>query len=207
LKPSKHPGLWVLGLALLQAAIASFPLLIHGCNDTGWHFATRYTARFAGWLFLLVFLASSLRRIWKSRATAWLLRHRRYFGVGFAASMGIHLICIFGIYATSPGFAASLSPWAVAGGALGYAFLATMVLTSTDSSVQRLGLKNWRRLHSTGMYYLWLVFFFTYLGGSSDRYHLAMAWVFGAALIAKLLLKRKIFGKELTPSRTPSRPG
>lgn len=47
----------------------------------------------------------------------------------------------------------------VGGGA--YLTLYAMAATSTDAAVRRLG-RNWRRLHTFGVYYLWFVFAFTY---------------------------------------------
>lgn len=81
-------------------------------------------------------------------------------------------------------------------GALGYLFTGLMALTSNDSAIRRLGPTHWRRLHSTGMSLLWFIFMATYaLGASRDRWHLAMAIVFGLALVFKLGVK---FGRRKT---------
>ena len=47
-----------------------------------------------------------------------------------------------------------------------YAFLAAMVATSFDRTAALLGRTLWRRVHVTGLYYLWLVFGFTFFGGA-----------------------------------------
>lgn len=55
-----------------------------------------------------------------------------------------------------------------------------MVATSSDAAQRALGMKRWRRLHSSGAYYLWFIFFVTYAPevGVGD----------GTALLASALL-------------------
>ena len=48
-------------------------------------------------------------------------------------------------------------------GGIGYVFIALMALTSSDKAQYRLGMKNWKKLHLIGGYYLWFVFFMTYV--------------------------------------------
>ena len=38
-----------------------------------------------------------------------------------------------------------------------------MALTSTDKAQHWLSIKNWKKLHLIGVYYLWFVFFMTYV--------------------------------------------
>ncbi len=49
------------------------------------------------------------------------------------------------------------------GGGLAYVFLAAMTATSFDRTAAWLGPRAWKALHTAGVYYLWLIFFVTYL--------------------------------------------
>ena len=178
--------------ALIETLLVGPALFWVGFQEDGWRLAIRWTARFSAALFLSAFLASSLRYVWKNRFTAWLLGNRRYIGVSFAASQGLHLIAIVGTAVVAPNFIKSLEPLALVGGSLGYLFVIALTLTSFDRSTRALGPKWWHRLHSTGMYYLWLVFAFTYVGSAShSRLHFGLAIFFLAALLFKLGVKWK----------------
>jgi methionine sulfoxide reductase heme-binding subunit len=122
-----------------------------------WHFATRWTARAAFVMLLLVFVSRPLRLPWVSLA-------RRHWGLGFAVCHGIHLVCItvYTLQAHLEYGAATLI-----GGGLGFVFTALLALTSSDAWQRRLG-RAWGRLHLTGLYYLWLIFTLNYVGRLSD---------------------------------------
>ncbi len=123
----------------------------------------RLTAQTSVVLFSFVFAASSLRVVWRSEFSGWLLRNRRYLGVAFAFSHAIHLIALIALARVSAEFAASVSPVTLIFGGLGFAFIAALAATSNDRAVRSMGLPNWRRLHKTGVYYLWFIFFQSYL--------------------------------------------
>lgn len=159
-----------------------------------WHVLLLVTARAGAAVFLLVFLASTFRRLWKKPWTSWLMRTRRTWGLSFAAIMALHLIAIFVLMKINPRMIPEMKadPFAPLGGAVGYLFLAAMAATSNDWAVRRLGPRRWQRLHSAGMYVLWVVFAFTYAvrAGLSVEFLLTAA-VFAAALPLKLAMKRK----------------
>jgi len=52
----------------------------------------------------------------------------------------------------------------VGGGAVIYVFIFAMAATSNNASVKLLGAKNWKRLHKTGSYLIWIGLFSSYLG-------------------------------------------
>jgi len=49
------------------------------------------------------------------------------------------------------------------GGIGTYVLLAAMVATSNDASVHLLGMRNWKRLHSIGIYWIWVFFLEVYV--------------------------------------------
>ena len=54
----------------------------------------RFTARTSLLFFCLAFSAAALARLWPNAWTRWQRRNRRYLGVTFAASHGIHAVAI-----------------------------------------------------------------------------------------------------------------
>ena len=115
----------------------------------------RFTARTSLLLFCLAFSAAALARLWPNAWTQWLRRNRRYLGVTFAASHGLHAIAI-GCFAIMdpPAYAAATSAASYIFGGIGYAFIIAMAATSFDRSARAIGPRAWRRLHLIGGYYL-----------------------------------------------------
>jgi hypothetical protein len=144
-------------VALLCAAV----FLLYGGGEAGWRAAVRLSAKTSLALFTAAFVASSLRVLWRTDLTRWLLANRRYVGVSFAASHAIHLVAILALVATVPEFTIDLAT--LVGGGMAYVFLAAMAATSFDRSAAWLGPRRWRLLHKTGMYYCWFIFFISYL--------------------------------------------
>lgn len=160
-------GGWPLvgGCALLLVALCGGILLVAGPGEPGLRLATRTTARTSLLLFLAAYTASSLRRLWPAPATAWLLRNRRYLGVSFAVSHGIHLALI-GILATRHADRFETEPATLPFTGLAYLLIAALTATSFDRSAAWLGRRRWRLLHRVGVHYLWVVFTFTMVTGA-----------------------------------------
>jgi hypothetical protein len=149
--------------------------------------AIRATARSSATLFALAFAASALRRRWPSRLTGWLLGNRRYLGVSFAVSHGTHLLLIFALYGWSlAGVVAEGGIVGVLFGGIGYVFIAAMAATSFDRSAAWLGPSRWRRLHVTGGWYVWAIFFVTFAPNAARSWPAAL---FTAVLLAVLGLR------------------
>jgi hypothetical protein len=109
------------------------------------------------WLYL-AFAASSLQVLFPGSFSRWLFRSRRIIGLCFAAAMawqlffilwyvGIHTeVYVTEVYVLSD----------VVEGIVGYAFLIAMVLTSFEFGRSRLTPKQWKLLHTSGVYWLWV---------------------------------------------------
>jgi methionine sulfoxide reductase heme-binding subunit len=162
----RAPERWALvgWTALGVAALVAGLLGVHGTGSAGLGVVIRGTARVAVVLFLLAFSASSLRRLWRSPSTAWLLSNRRYIGVSFAVVHFTHLgaIAASAIRAPAPFFQRNGTLAVLGGGGLAYLLLAGMTVTSFDRTAAWLGRTWWRRLHLGGSYLLWLIFLQTY---------------------------------------------
>ncbi len=119
--------------------------------------AARWTARVALPLFLVAYVASSLLRLWPGELTRALVRRRRQWGLGFALAHTIHLGALaHNVLNYDPRSLPSLFP-----GGLAYVMVYVMALTSNDASMRALG-RNWKRLHTFGMHYIWFIFTASY---------------------------------------------
>jgi hypothetical protein len=149
--------------AACVASVTGAILWTYGAGEEGLRASARVTARISVLLFLLPFLASSLRSLRRTPFTAWLLRNRRYLGVAFGASQTIHLgivVSLSVVVGQSPDLTTLIA------GVIGYAFVAAMVATSFDRSAAWLGPARWRLLHVAGLYYLWTIFAFLFAASS-----------------------------------------
>jgi hypothetical protein len=165
-REERAPEGWpIVGLAAVVVAAAAAAVFgLYGTEAEGWRMLIRTTARISGLVFLAVFLAAPLRRLRPDRATAWLLRNRRFLGVSVGVAHAAHAVAI-AVFVRLTGHETPAGTLAAA--LLAYAFLAAMVATSFDRTAAALGRRAWRRLHVTGLYYLWFVFGFTFGGAAS----------------------------------------
>jgi len=142
--------------------------------------------------FLLAFTASSLAVLWPGPSTRWLLANRRYIGLTFAAGMAWHFSLVAYVFWS---FGNPLSPFSTATDLTGAVFVLLLTVTSSQWAVRRLGAANWRRLHKTGVYVIWLLttnIYYDNVKDGSDRFHYAVL----SALLAAWLLRVAAWAKQ-----------
>ena len=108
------------------------------------------------WVFV-AFAASSMQVMFPGSFSRWLLRNRPMFGLSFAAAMGWQLLFILwlvGIHTEYYVDEVYVLSDAVEG-VVGYAFLIAMTLTSFKFGRQLLSQKQWKLLHTSGIYWIW----------------------------------------------------
>ena len=108
------------------------------------------------WLYL-AFAASSLQVVFPGPFSRWLLRNRKIIGLCFAAAMAWQLFFILWLVGIHTEYYVNdvyvLSD--AVEGVLGYSFLIAMVLTSFKFGRSRLTPRQWKLLHTSGIYWLW----------------------------------------------------
>jgi sulfoxide reductase heme-binding subunit YedZ len=177
-------------LASVAAAIAITP----DAGDAAGR-AVRLTARTSVALFLAAFTASALFRLWPNAWTRWQRQNRRYLGVAFAVSHGVHLAAIFRLQHVRPvEFAEEVTAITWIGGGLAYVFIAAMTATSFDRTAQMIGPRAWKILHTVGSYCIWLIFANSYIGRA-----LAMPEYIPAAALVVLALGLRIAARVARP--------
>ena len=148
---------WVLS-ALLLAAFGTI-VAIYGTDEEGLHVLVRATARISFLVFLPVYVAAPLRRLWRTDTTRWLVKNRRYLGVGFFVAHMLHLNAIW-LLSILQGDMFRSPLVTVVGGGLAYVLIVAMAFTSSDRAVAWLGPARWRTLHRVGIHYvafIWLL--------------------------------------------------
>jgi DMSO/TMAO reductase YedYZ heme-binding membrane subunit len=146
--------------ALAVATMIAVIIAVAGGGEDGIRMVIRATARTSVVLFGAAFVASALHRAWPGGVTRWLVANRRYVGVSFAVSHFAHLFALLALAEWSlSGMAAAATPTVLILGGIAYILLAVMVATSFDRTAAWLGPRSWSRLHTTGMYWLWFIFF------------------------------------------------
>ncbi|MCU0537873.1 MAG: hypothetical protein MUD14_28645 [Hydrococcus sp. Prado102] len=144
--------------ALVVGTMVSCLWILYGIDELGMRMAIRATGRSSCLLFIGAFVASSLRKLWSTPFSAWLLKNRRYLGVSMAVSHTYHAIALFGLWLVTSGAAPKIEPL----GTFGYMLLIAMTVTSFDRPAAWLGKRRWKILHVTGMHFLWLGLLFEY---------------------------------------------
>jgi hypothetical protein len=188
--------------AVAIAAMVVSLLAVAGTDEAGLRLVIRATARTSVVLFALAFTASSLRRVWPGRASAWLVGNRRYLGVAFAVSHLAHLLAIFALAGWSGRRLVEMTePVVLVFGGLAYLFIAAMTVTSFDRSAAWLGPRRWQRLHTVGAYFIWFIFTLNFvpLAFSSPLY-----WPFALALVSAFALRMAARRRFPQVSRAPS---
>jgi sulfoxide reductase heme-binding subunit YedZ len=174
---------WVLAIAIGTANCLGLPSAdFHTARGT--EFIILYAVLCALPFLLIAFTASSLATLWPSPITRWMLANRRYFGLAFAFGMSWHFafvgyyLIVFGDPIKNRDLILDL---------IGLCFLLAMTLTSFQRFARRLSLAEWHRLHKTGIYVLWFLPTFFYLGNLRSHWDMFHFWVLSVLLAALIL--------------------
>lgn len=182
---------------LLELLIAGYSIVADGWTLEALHTTTRLSGRLSLALFSVIFLGLNNPR----KLVVWL---SPYFFLVFALAHGIHLAELLA-YVGSAGI--KLIPIRVLGGFLAYMFVFAMPVIHHHFLKGKLSPKQFSMITNIYQYYLWLIFFMTYLprvlgklpnvGG--HHWEFVVAFV---CLIVMMLLKISMV-LRLTPARNP----
>ena len=179
---------WLVGLAALVVAVGCFA---SGVSERTLRQATRWTVGIGTVLFTSAFVASSANRLARAAWSRWLLRNRRYLGLAFAGVHFLHAGCFLTLAWWYPAsFWRTTSLVTVLGGSVGYAWLVAMTVTSFDGPTRAIGRRAWKLLHKSGVYVLWGILAFSYVGKTfrAPVYALLVTLLF-AALGARVVAR------------------
>jgi len=150
----------IIGATLFNTSLAGALLLLAGTDSAATELALQTTARVSFVWFMLAFVASPLQQLCPSRASAWLFSCRRALGVIFGFSMSIHVGFIVRLYVLhAPARPPMVTDADFFIGIPGLVMVALLTITSVEALKRRLGPSAWRRLHTTGIWVVWGIFF------------------------------------------------
>lgn len=154
---------WLVSLPVSALVIAEM-VSVDMTSGEGVSHMIGYAVRFAIPLIFIVIAASAMQRLLPGQFTNWWLRNRKYLGLCFAVAMAWQGLFIF-----------IMSNWFrdyyyadiyllrdEIEGSVGYIFLAAMVTTSFRFGRKHLTSKQWKFLHTSGVYFLWAYPFSVY---------------------------------------------
>jgi len=190
--PPKDTAL-IVGATLFNGVVAGSLLWFAGTDSAATELALRTTARVSFVWFMLAFIASPMQQLRPSPASAWLLSRRRAFGVIFGLSMSIHVAFILRMFALhAPSRPPMVTDADFIIGIPGLVLVALLTITSADMLKQRLSPIAWRRLHTTGIWVVWSIFFLCLIDsvGRKNTNHPVLAYyTFIAVLLAGVGLR------------------
>ena len=171
-------------------------ILVNGINNKETvSLLIRSTAKLSFILFMLAFVASSLHYYIKNSLTRWLLKNRRYLGVSFAISHYLHLAAlILMTYHINFNVFEDRGLFRTAFGAVAYAFITLMTITSFDRTRNLFGANNWKTIHTFGGYLLWVIFAKSYVLDLSSPLRILLALLAISVLILRIsvLINKKL---------------
>lgn len=176
--------------ALAAMAVAAIATL--GAGEEGLRFIVRWTGRASTALFALAFGASSAFALWRTEATTWLRRNRRYVGVSFAGSQTIHLGALVGLAIVAPGFVEGVEASTLVVGGMAFVFTFLLAATSSDAAMRALG-PRWHTLHLVGSWWIFAVFAITILPvATHGPVRAVLALLLVSALVGRMAARRRV---------------
>lgn len=160
----KKAGLngWSLTVILVAAALilSVIAIYVYGTGESGFRHYNRYNARLAFGIFSAVFILPGLKYV-TERGYQWVFVNQKYLMVGMLCIMIIHLGGIYKVYQIVPGL--PVSKVTFIGGGLAYLmiFLISYFMGSTGEISAKEGFK---KILAVGIYWIWFIFAFTYIG-------------------------------------------
>jgi hypothetical protein len=159
----------------LEIVIIFLSFLFEGYSLEALQTITRFSGRLSLLLFSIIFLAYN-----KSSITVWLSDR---FYLLFAIVHGIHLIELL-LFVSLSGI--KLIPIRIAGGFMAYAYIFSMPFLQSFRDKRKIPQKIFATLEVIFLYYVWLIFFLTYLprvqgklplaGGTFGEYVALLGW-------------------------------
>ena len=162
--------------------------LLFGVQEEGVRILIRWSVRVGGIAFATAFVASSLHYFLKTHWSSWLLKHRSYIGLTFVTFHTFHLIYLVWLqWLIHPVFELAQTT-SLIGGSIAYFLMYLMAFTTFPGIKKKLRANQWVILHTLGGYWIWIIFFRSYLRNvvNHDRY-LFLLILFTFIIILRIL--------------------
>ncbi|HWA33638.1 MAG TPA: hypothetical protein VG737_05890 [Cyclobacteriaceae bacterium] len=169
--------------AILLVILAELAVAALGINNYGWNLSgLQATTRFSGRLSLFIF--SFIFLLYPNDKPVLAFYFSKKFFLAFAVAHGIHLIELLSYVRLS---GTALVPYRVAGGFLAYVIIFLMPVFQSRAETGKLSANRFQSLGMVYLFYVWLIFFMTYVGrlraelpnagGTREEYLTLIGWV------------------------------
>lgn len=173
----------VAALVVCGALVSFLSLLIYGTGEEGIRHFNRYSARFVFFLFSMVFSLGALKLIFKSSLIGFIEQNQRGLMLSAFLIMLLHLGGIFYKLNMLPELTIDFLSWA--GGALAFFFMLLFFAAGVFNNGKN---KTLNLVASGGLYWIWFVYAFTYVGRLSKS-----MWFLPLLIFTFLLLFARIW--------------
>jgi hypothetical protein len=188
----------LLSTLIVQVGVALLAVINYGASLETLQAVTRFSGRVSLAIFSLIFLFHNHRHIHVKSILS-----EKYYSI-FAIAHGIHLIQLLSFVYFSGN---ELIPIRLAGGFFAYLLIFVMPYAQLQFDTNRLSPKKYATLTLIYLYYVWFIFFMSYLprvrgtltnvGGSYSEFVVLLAWVsFMMGIKLQSLLMSKISFKK-----------
>lgn len=185
----------ILLVALLYGIASLAVVFFKGSDEDAVRILIRYSARISALLFSIAFSARAIHYFVKKKFSENLLKNRPHFGLAFTVSHTFHLfflICLQQLI--HPVFTLAKSSSLLAGG-MAYLFMYVMAISTFTTIKNKLDPRTWKFLHLLGGYWIWIIFFNSYLKNvlKQERYHILLI-ILSLVMLLRIsqLIHRKI---------------
>jgi DMSO/TMAO reductase YedYZ heme-binding membrane subunit len=205
-RSAKREVALITGATLFNGGLAGCLLQTAGSDIAATELALRMTARVSFVWFMLAFIAAPLHQLRPARASAWLLSRRRALGVVFGLSMAIHVGFILRLYALhAPARPPMVTDADFFIGIPGLVLVALLTITSLEALKRRLGPTAWHRLHTTGIWVVWAIFFLCLVDsvGRKETAHPVLAYHMFIAVLLLGMAVRVVAARRRHTTATP----
>jgi len=180
-------------LITIAAILILIAISIYGIQENGIRHVNRYLARFNFIIFIFIFISSSLNSILQTSLTTQLMKLRSHLWIAFTSIMFLRILTIIAFYQI-----VLIAPQEILisiGRGLGLFLALTMALTTNQYSIDLFGEKVWKMIHNVGIYGLWFIYAFTFIGRVSiSRGYIPIACIPFIILIIRVI--GKVVGKK-----------
>ena len=148
---------------LLLIAVVSVTILSFEFTEESVRVLIRWSAKISVSLFSLSFMSSALNALIKTDMTKLILRWRPQMGLSFTVFHTAHLFFLLLLQSCFHPVFTLAKTSSLIGGGMAYVLMYLMAVTTFPSFKKRLTVRQWSILHTIGSYWIWLIFFRSYL--------------------------------------------
>ncbi|AKG22035.1 hypothetical protein [Calothrix sp. 336/3] len=179
-------------LSLLMGGILAHLFISHGFTEETYKTSLSATGRISYPIFLLIFAASSLQKLFPCAFTRWVCANRRDLGFAFAIAYAYHAIGFFGLLSLKGDFGIDGLEFILS--IISYIFIVLMSITSFPAVKRQISPWLWNSIHTLGMYVFWYFFLQEFMHRAeetSDWFYLPLTLMNVLVLILRIIAASK----------------